>query len=110
MSSCMVKKDSEGSSIHIFKTICVFDGSNIGKNGEFVKATNKLGKILVAKKINLVYGGGSLELKRCVASSTFMGESKVLGILLKHLRNITRYTLGGELKVSSMYERMSYML
>ena len=74
-----VKKESEGTSRCRFKTICVFGGSNL-KND-----TSELGRVLAAKNINLVYGGGSLGLKGCVTSFAFVGENKVMGIILKHL-------------------------
>ena len=44
-------------------TICVFGGSNLGKDGEFQHAAYTLGKALAARKINLVYGGGIQGLK-----------------------------------------------
>ena len=107
-----VKKESEGTSRCRFKTICVFGGSNLGKDREFIKAASELGVVLAARKINLVYGGGSLGLKRCVASSALVGGSKVMGIVLKQLatKNILSHTLGNELRVSSMHEKMGSIL
>ena len=58
-----VKKESEGTLRCRFKTFCVFGGSNLGKDREFVKAASELGRVLAVRKINLVYGGGSLGLK-----------------------------------------------
>ena len=107
-----VKKESEGTSRCRFKTICVFGGSNFGKDREFMKAASEIGTVLAARKINFVYGGGSLGLKGCVASSALVGGSKVMGIVLKHLaaKNILSHTLGNELRVSSMHEKMGSML
>ena len=50
------------SSTRKFNSICVFCGSNLGKNGEFIGADNNLGRTLAERKIHLVYGGGSLGL------------------------------------------------
>ena len=68
--------------------------------------------MLAARKINLVYGGGSLGLKGCMASSALVGGSKVMGIVLKHVaaKNILSYTPGNELRVLSMHEKMGSML
>ena len=63
-----VKKESEGTSKCRFKTICVFGGSNFGKDREFIKAASKLGRVLATRKTNLVYGGGSLGLKELVGA------------------------------------------
>ena len=107
-----VKKESERTSRCRFKTICVFGGSKFGKDGEFIKAASKLGRVLATRKTNLVYGGGSLGLKGCVASSALVGGSKVMGIVLKHLaaKNILSHTLGNELKVSNMHEKIRSLL
>ena len=90
-----VKKESEGTSRCRFKTICVFGGSNLGNDREFVKAASELGRVLAARKINIVYRRGSLGLKGCVASFALVGGSKVMEIVLKYLdaQNILSHTL-----------------
>ena len=59
-----------------------------------------------------MYRGGSLGLKEYVASFVLARGSKVIGIVLKHLaaKNILSHTLGNELRVSSMHEKMGSML
>ena len=107
-----VKKESEGPPRRWFKTIYVFGGSNLKTDREFAKAASELSRVLAATKINLVYGGGSLGLKGCVASSALTEGSKVIGIVLKHLaiKNILSYIMGNELRVSSIHEKMESML
>ena len=51
-----------GSSIPKIKNICVFGGSSPGKENKFLESVNHLGRVLVERKIHLVYGGGSLGL------------------------------------------------
>ena len=41
-----------------------------------MKVATELGSALAARKISLVYRGGSLGLKGCVASSALTGEVK----------------------------------
>ena len=71
-----VKKESEGTSRCRFKTICVFGGSNFGKDREFMKAASEIGTVLAARKINFVYGGGSLGLKNVWQVMQLLGEVK----------------------------------
>ena len=102
----------EVSSTRKFNSICVFCGSNLGKNGEFIGAANNLGRTLAERKIHLVYGGGSLGLMGSVAISAYVGGVKVLGVIPKCLtvQNITGMTIGDELKVSHIQDRMPNML
>ena len=90
-------------------TICVFGGSNLGKDGEFQHAASTLGKALAARKINLVYGGGIQGLKGCVAGSALTKGCNVLGVGLKN-GGTSYFTLGTELKVATMHDRMRHML
>lgn len=71
----------------------------MGKDREFLRPANNLGHVLYARNINLVYGRGSLELMLSVASSTYLGGTKVLGIIPKALarENIVGKTISSEL-------------
>lgn len=102
----------EGTSTRRFRNICVFCGSQPGKNGDFVEAANNLGQVLAERKLHLVYGGGSLGLMGCVSTAALLGGSQVLGIILKPLaiENLTGKTVGEELQVLSMHARMANML
>ena len=91
--------------------ICVFCGSNCGKNEIFVKEAHNLGQVLAERKINLLYGGGSLGLMGCVSTAAHVGGSKVLGIIPKSftMGNIAGKTVGEEMQVLSMHERIAQM-
>ena len=67
----------EVSSTRKFNSICVFCGSNLGKNGEFIGAANNLGRTLAERKFHLVYGGGSLGLMGSVAISATKLRKKI---------------------------------
>ena len=97
------------SSVPKIKTICVFCGSNPGKEKEFLESENHLGRVLAERKIHLVYGGGSLGLMGGVSIAIFLGGSQVLGVVLKALAegDIIGKTVGEELQVSTMSERLS---
>jgi predicted Rossmann-fold nucleotide-binding protein len=69
-----------GSSSPQIRNICVFGGSNPGKEKEFLESANHLGQVLAERKIHLVYGGGSLGLiGGCVNSCIFRRQSSFGG-------------------------------
>jgi len=100
-----------GFSSHQIRNICVFGGSNPGKEKEFLESANHLGRVLAERKIHLVYGGGSPGLMRGVSIAVFLGGSQVLGVVLKALAkgDIIGKTIREELQVSIMSERLNTM-
>ncbi|XVF14452.1 hypothetical protein REPUB_Repub09cG0061400 [Reevesia pubescens] len=102
----------EGTSVRQIKSVCVFCGSNPGKDEEFVKIANNLGRVLAARKIHLVYGRGSFGLMGCVATAAHLGGSKVLGVILKAIviGNTTGKTVGDEILVYFIDERLNIMI
>ncbi|XVE99216.1 hypothetical protein REPUB_Repub03eG0178200 [Reevesia pubescens] len=102
----------EGTSVRQIKSVCVFYGSNLGKDEEFVKIAKNLGRVLAARKIHLVYKGGSLGLMGCVATVAHLGGSKVLGVIPRALatRNTTGKIVEDEILVSCIHERINIMI
>jgi uncharacterized protein (TIGR00730 family) len=100
-----------GSSSHHIRNICVFGGSSPGKEKKFLESANHLGQVLAERKIHLVYGGGSLGLMRGVSIAAFLGSSQVLGVVHNALAkgDIIGKTIGEELQVSTMFDRMNTM-
>jgi len=93
-----------GSLSHQIQNICVFCGSSLGKEKEFLESATHLGRVLAERKIHLVYWGGNLGLMGSVSTAAFVEGSQVLGIILKALAkvDIIRKTVGEELQVSTM--------
>ncbi|KAA3489535.1 Cytokinin riboside 5'-monophosphate phosphoribohydrolase LOG1-like protein [Gossypium australe] len=56
-----------------FKRICVFCGSSPGKKSSYKEATIELGRELVSRNIDLVYGGGSIGLMGLISQAVFDG-------------------------------------
>jgi len=100
-----------GSSSPQIRNICVFGGSSLGKEKEFLESANHLGQVLAERKIHLVYGGGSLGLMGGVSIVAFLGGSKVLGVVPKALakEDLLGKTIGEELQVSTMSEQLNTM-
>jgi uncharacterized protein (TIGR00730 family) len=63
------------------QSICVYCGSGTGRNPAFVKAALKLGRVLAAAGIGLVYGGGSLGLMGEIARAVLDHGGHVTGII-----------------------------
>lgn len=64
-----------------FKRICVFCGSSSGNKTAFSDAALDLGKELVKRGIDLVYGGGSVGLMGMVSQTVYNGGCNVLGVI-----------------------------
>lgn len=94
-----------------FKRICVFCGSNPGHRIVFSDAAFELGNELVKRKIDLVYGGGSVGLMGLISQTVFDGGCYVLGIIPKALMplEISGQTVGEVRTVSDMHERKAAM-
>ncbi|XVF36640.1 hypothetical protein REPUB_Repub19eG0074400 [Reevesia pubescens] len=102
----------EGTSVRQIKSVCVFYGSNPGKDEEFVNIANNLSRVLAERKIYLVYGGGSLGLMGCVATTAHLGGRKFLGVIPRVLAmgNTTGKTVRDEILISYIHERINIMI
>ncbi|MBA0642945.1 hypothetical protein Gotri_023268 [Gossypium trilobum] len=68
-----------------FKRICVFCGSSSGKKASYQEAAVELGKELVERRIDLVYGGGSVGLMGLISQAVHDGGRHVLGVIPRTL-------------------------
>ncbi|KAH7666179.1 Cytokinin riboside 5'-monophosphate phosphoribohydrolase LOG protein, partial [Dioscorea alata] len=99
-----------------FKTICVFCGSSAGKKKSYQDAAINLGKELVLKNIDLVYGGGSIGLMGLISQTVFNGGRNVIDVISKALMGrkvfefqITGVTVGEVKPVIDMHYRKAEM-
>ncbi|XP_076956176.1 putative cytokinin riboside 5'-monophosphate phosphoribohydrolase LOGL10 [Bidens hawaiensis] len=94
-----------------FNRICVFCGSSSGNNPIHHHAAVELGNQLVEKKIDLVYGGGSIGLMGIVSKAVFDGGCHVLGVIPKVLmsKEIIGETVGDVKLVLNMHQRKAEM-
>ncbi|XP_024372579.1 cytokinin riboside 5'-monophosphate phosphoribohydrolase LOG4 [Physcomitrium patens] len=94
-----------------FKKICVFCGSSSGKKGVFSNEALNLGRELVIRNIDLVYGGGSIGLMGQVAQTVEAGGGKVCGVIPKALigKELTGSTVGELIAVPDMHSRKAEM-
>nr|GMC86206.1 cytokinin riboside 5'-monophosphate phosphoribohydrolase LOG7 [Ipomoea batatas] len=102
--------EAEKRSSSRFMRICVFCGSSSGKKTTYQEAAIELGKELVEKRIDLVYGGGNVGLMGLVSQAVHDGGRHVIGYSLSlfHIE-ITGETIGEVRAVSDMHQRKAEM-
>ncbi|KAH9694458.1 cytokinin riboside 5'-monophosphate phosphoribohydrolase LOG5 [Citrus sinensis] len=94
-----------------FKRVCVFCGSSTGKRNCYSDAAIDLAHELVARRLDLVYGGGSIGLMGLVSKAVHHGGGNVIGIIPRTLMNkeITGETVGEVRPVADMHQRKAEM-
>lgn len=93
------------------KKICVYCGSSDGDRPEYRQAAAALGRAMVEKDMNLVYGGASVGLMGTLADTVLKGGGRVTGVIPESLvnREISHPGLTKLVVVGSMHERKSMM-
>ncbi|KAL1215666.1 Cytokinin riboside 5'-monophosphate phosphoribohydrolase LOG5 [Cardamine amara subsp. amara] len=94
-----------------FKRVCVFCGSSSGNRDCYRDAAIDLAQELVERRLNLVYGGGSIGLMGLVSQAVHEGGGHVLGIIPRTLmdKDITGETFGEVRAVADMHQRKAEM-
>jgi uncharacterized protein (TIGR00730 family) len=93
------------------KRICVFAGSSSGIRPAYTEAARALGRDLAARRLSLVYGGGSIGLMGTLADCALAAGGRVIGVLPKGLfvREVAHAGLSELHEVGSMHERKALM-
>lgn len=93
------------------KRIGVFCGANSGKNPLYTEAAEGLGKLLVERDLELVFGGSDMGLMRTVANSVLRSGGKVTGVIPDFFvgREQAHTGLSDLRVVGSMHERKALM-
>ncbi|KAE8811165.1 putative cytokinin riboside 5'-monophosphate phosphoribohydrolase LOGL10 [Hordeum vulgare] len=94
-----------------FKRICVFCGSSQGKKRSYHDAAIELGNELVARGVDLVYGGGSIGLMGMVSQAVHDGGRHVIGYVANsaQLDLYIGETVGEVRAVADMHQRKAEM-
>ena len=94
-----------------FESICVFCGSSAGARPEYSEAAGRLGRLLAARGIRLVYGGSHLGLMGVLADSALGAGGSVTGVMPRLLVEKEAAYIGlPDLRVvASMHERKALM-
>jgi len=91
--------------------ICVFAGSKYGTRPDYRTATEAFGRLLVARGLELVYGGARVGLMGVIADTVLAGGGRVTGVIPEALvaREIAHTGLDDLRIVDSMHERKAVM-
>jgi uncharacterized protein (TIGR00730 family) len=91
--------------------ICVFAGSSTGARTKYLQQAKRLGTLLAARNIGLVYGGASVGLMGAIADSVLEVHGEVIGVIPKMLaaRELAHTRLSDLRIVESMHERKAAM-
>jgi uncharacterized protein (TIGR00730 family) len=92
--------------------LCVFCGSNSGKNPYFKEVTKQLGQTIASNGDTVVYGGGSVGLMGVIADSALQAGGNVIGIMPEFLINkeINHSGLTELIQVHDMNKRKQKMM
>src|SRR6185295_14197167 len=91
--------------------VCVFAGSNLGARPDYVAAARRLGEVLVAEGLDLVYGGASVGLMGALAAAVLEQGGHVFGVTVSTLRDKEppNTEIPDLIVVGSMHQRKSQM-
>jgi uncharacterized protein (TIGR00730 family) len=94
-----------------FKRICVFCGSNPGKDEAYLEVARSLGRTLADRGIAVVYGGAKVGLMGAVADAALAAGGEVLGVIPMRLmsREVAHDRLTELFVVESMHARKTMM-
>jgi hypothetical protein len=89
------------------RSVCVYAGSSIGRRPAYAEAARTLGRLLAARRVTVVYGGGAIGLMGVLADAALEAGGEVIGVIPRALR---RREVGHEgltelRVVESMHER-----
>lgn len=91
--------------------LCVFTGSRDGVRASYRTAAVELGRVLVARGFELVYGGAHVGLMGAVADSVLAAGGHAIGVIPQALvaREVAHTRLHDLRVVSTMHERKALM-
>jgi uncharacterized protein (TIGR00730 family) len=93
------------------KRVCVYCGSNVGRQPGYAEAAKDLARALVKRQIDLVYGGASVGVMGVLANTVLAEGGHVIGIIPQTLvdREVAHPRLSELRVVTSMHERKTLM-
>jgi uncharacterized protein (TIGR00730 family) len=95
----------------LVKSVCVFCGSNLGRDPAYLKAAVSAGEALAREGLILVYGGGKVGLMGAVADAALAAGGRVVGVMPRALfeHEIAHAGLSELHVVETMHERKRTM-
>lgn len=93
------------------ESICVYCGSSAGADPEFAETARKLGTLLAAEGIRLIYGGAMVGLMGIVADAVMASGGHTIGVIPTRLRDreLAHGGLSELIVVDTMHDRKRVM-
>jgi len=93
------------------RRICVFCGSSFGARPAYAEAARALGRLLVDRELELVYGGGNVGLMGVIADEVLAAGGRAIGVIPDSMvsREVAHTGLTELHVVSSMHARKALM-
>lgn len=93
------------------QSVCIFCGSNVGREAVYAEATRELVQALASSEIRIVFGGGNIGLMGVVAEAALAAGAHVTGVTPRKLleREVVHTGLTELHVVESMHERKVMM-
>ncbi len=93
------------------RRLCVFCGSSRGNNAAFEASAQRLGELLVERKLGLVFGGGHIGLMGVLADAVLERGGEVIGVIPQALvdRELAHKQVKDMHIVPGMHERKAVM-
>jgi uncharacterized protein (TIGR00730 family) len=93
------------------QSICVFCGSQPGHDPDYAAAAGDLGRLLAARDITVVYGGGHVGLMGLLAEAVLKAGGRVIGVIPEGLkrRELAYANLTELIVTRTMHERKQQM-
>lgn len=93
------------------RRVCVFCGSSAGARPDYAAAAEALGRVIAARGLGLVFGGGAVGLMGVVSRAALAAGAEVIGIIPHGLvmREAGNRDLPDLRVVDSMHERKAMM-
>lgn len=95
----------------MLRRVCVFCGASTGSEPVYLEIAQTVGRLLCARGIELVYGGGNVGLMGALASASLSAGGRVIGVIPQMLvdKEVAHTGLTELRVVSSMHERKFMM-
>ena len=92
-------------------SLCVFCGSKTGQDPAHGAAAQRLGELMAARGVTLVYGGGRIGLMGIVADAVLAGGGRVIGVIPEFLKDLEvgNDSVSEQIVTESMHERKTRM-
>ncbi len=92
-------------------SLCVFCGSNPGRDPDYMKSATAMGNLLGRRGITMIYGGGHVGLMGASADACLDAGGKVIGVIPRSLmqREQGHNRLTEQHVVGTMHERKAMM-